>query len=57
MFIYKISIIILICQKLGTLGPIQQKIKLPSPNVYTESQPIALILVVFLIIGFESRKC
>ena len=56
MFIYKISIIILICQKLGTLGPIQQKIKLPSPNVYTESQPIALILVVFLIIGFESRK-
>ena len=56
MFIYKISIIILICQKLGTLGPIQQKIKLPSPNVYTESQPIALIIVVFLIIGFESRK-
>ena len=56
MFIYKISVIILICQKLGTLGPIQQKIKLPSPNVYTESQPIALILVVFLIIGFESRK-
>ena len=56
MFVYKISIIILICQKLGTLGWIQQKIKLPSPNVYTESQPIALILIVFLIIGFESRK-
>ena len=56
MFVYKISIIILICQKLETLGRIQQKIKLPSPNVYTESQPIALILIVFLIIGFESRK-
>ena len=24
--------IILICQNLGSVGPIQQKIKLPSPN-------------------------
>ena len=32
MFICEISIIILICQKLELVGPIQQKIKLPSPN-------------------------
>ena len=33
MFICEISIIIiLICQKLGSVGPVQQKIKLPSPN-------------------------
>ena len=31
MFICKISIvIILICRKLGSVGPVQQKIKLPS---------------------------
>ena len=36
MFIYKISIIIiiiiiiLVCQILGSVGPVQQKIKLPS---------------------------
>ena len=32
MFIREISIIILICLKLGSVGPEQQKIKLPSPN-------------------------
>ena len=33
MFFCEISIIIiLICQKLGLIGPVQQKIKLPSPN-------------------------
>ena len=33
MFIYGISIfVILICQKLGLVGPIQQKLKLPLPN-------------------------
>ena len=32
MFICEISIIILICQKLGSVGPVQQKIKLSSPN-------------------------
>ena len=32
MFICEISIIILICLKLGSVGPEQQKIKLPSPN-------------------------
>ena len=33
MFLGEISIIIiLICQKLGTVGPVQQKIKLPSSN-------------------------
>ena len=26
-----IIIIILVCQKLGSVGPVQQKIKLPSP--------------------------
>ena len=31
MFTCEISIIILICQKLGLVGPVQQKIKLPSP--------------------------
>ena len=31
MFIYEISIIILICQKLRLDGYVQQKIKLPSP--------------------------
>ena len=29
---YGLSIIILICQKVGSVGPAQQKIKLPSPN-------------------------
>ena len=28
-----IIIIIFICQKLGPFGPVQQKIKLPSPNM------------------------
>ena len=28
----KVSIIVLIYQKLGSVGPVQQKIKLPSPN-------------------------
>ena len=33
MFICEISIIIiLICQKLESVGPVQQKIELPSPN-------------------------
>ena len=36
MFLCEISIIIiiiiLICQKLGSVGPVQQKIKLPLPN-------------------------
>ena len=33
MFICEISIIIIsICQKLRSVGPVQQKIKLPSPN-------------------------
>ena len=33
MFICDISIIIiLICQKLGSVAPVQQKVKLPSPN-------------------------
>ena len=33
MFICEISIIIiLICRKLGSVGPAQQEIKLPSPN-------------------------
>ena len=27
-----ISIIILICRKVGSIGPVQQKIKLPSPD-------------------------
>ena len=27
-----ITIIILICQKFGSVGPVQQEIKLPSPN-------------------------
>ena len=41
MFIYEIIIIIiiiiiLICQKLGLVGPVQQKIKLPSPKKDTE---------------------
>ena len=31
MFICEISIIVLTCQKLGLAGPVQQKIKLPSP--------------------------
>ena len=31
MFISEISIIILICQKLGSVVPVQQKIKLPLP--------------------------
>ena len=30
-FIYEISIIILICQKLGSVEPVKQKIQLPSP--------------------------
>ena len=30
MFIQEISIIILVCRKLGSVGPVQQKIKLPS---------------------------
>ena len=30
-FIYEISIIILICQKLVSVGPVKQKIQLPSP--------------------------
>ena len=29
----QVSIIILICQKLGLVGPIQQIIKLPSPKM------------------------
>ena len=38
MFICKISIIIiLICQKLGSVGPIQQKIKLHSPNIVSHN--------------------
>ena len=33
MFIKEISIIIiLVCRKLGSVGPVQQKIKLPSSN-------------------------
>ena len=32
MFIYEISII-LICRKLGSVGSVQQKIKLPLPNL------------------------
>ena len=32
MHICAIGIIILICQKLGLVGPMQQKIKLPSPH-------------------------
>ena len=32
MFILEITAIILICQKLGSIGPIQQKIKSPLPN-------------------------
>ena len=32
MFICEISIIILISQKLGLVGPVQQKFKLPSPK-------------------------
>ena len=32
MFICGISIIILICRKLGPIGPVQQQIKLPSPK-------------------------
>ena len=38
MFICEISIIIiLIYQKLGSVGPVQQKIKLPSPNTEAHS--------------------
>ena len=33
MFIYEINIVILLRQKLGLVGPIQQKIKLPLPYV------------------------
>ena len=32
MFICEISITILICQKLGLVGPVQQNIELSSPN-------------------------
>ena len=32
MFICEISITILICQKLGLVGPVQQNIELPSHN-------------------------
>ena len=39
MFICEISIIIiLICRKLRSIGPIQQKIRLPSPNMYIEEK-------------------
>ena len=31
-----IIIIILICRKLGSVGPVQQKIKLPLPNQISE---------------------
>ena len=33
LFTCEISIIILICKKLGLFGPVQQKIKLPSPYI------------------------
>ena len=37
MFVWEISIIIiLICRKLGTFGPVQEKIKLLSPNPQSE---------------------
>ena len=32
MFLREISIIILIYRKLGSVGPVQRKIKLPSPD-------------------------
>ena len=32
MVMCKVSIIVLICQKFGSLGPVQQKIKFPSPK-------------------------
>ena len=35
MFICEISIIILICQKLVSVQPVQQKINLPLPNQYS----------------------
>ena len=38
MFICEISIIILICLKLGSVGPEQQKIKLSSPNNFPIEQ-------------------
>ena len=41
MFICEISIIIiLICQKLGSVGPVQQKIKLPLPNSHWAIKPL-----------------
>ena len=39
MFICEISvIIILICQKLESVGPVQQKIKLPQPKKFSKFQ-------------------
>ena len=40
MFISEISIIILICQKLESVRPVQQKIKLPLPYVELVEQLI-----------------
>ena len=34
MFIYEISIIVLVCRKLVSVGPVQQTIKLPLPKKY-----------------------
>ena len=45
--ICEISIIILICQKIGSVGPVQQKIKLPLPKrvmkFLSSSDPVASI--------------
>ena len=45
MFICEISII-LICRKLGPVGPVQQKIKLPSPKG----------LKIYLLLGYVSTE-
>ena len=41
MFICEISIIVLICQKLGLVAPVQQIIKLPLPNFNIINYPLA----------------
>ena len=44
-FVCEISIIIiiLICQKLGSVGLLQQKVKLPSPSSYQNSEKLLQI--------------
>ena len=61
MFIYEISVIILVCWKLGLVGPIQQKIKLPFlfdiNNYRYPGQDVPFNIICRFVHYLEKKEC